>query len=90
VFSTAERIEEAVASWGFWAPVGFILVQIVQVIIFVIPGEIPQIAGGYLFGLFAGSLYSVVGILVGSRVIMTHGCEFECWPVGGTRFQNSA
>ena len=37
-----------------------------QVVIFVIPGEIPQIAGGYLFGIAAGSFYSITGILLGS------------------------
>ena len=66
LFSTPERIQTAVESWGVLAPVGFMLVQFVQVVVFIIPGEIPQIAGGYLFGLPAGILYSTVGILVGS------------------------
>ena len=66
VFSTPERIEAAVDSWGYLAPLAFILVQFIQVVIFVIPGEIPQIAGGYLFGVAGGTLYSIVGILIGS------------------------
>jgi uncharacterized membrane protein YdjX (TVP38/TMEM64 family) len=66
VFSTPERIQEAVDSWGYLAPLAFILVQFIQVVIFIIPGEIPQIAGGYLFGVTGGALYSVAGILVGS------------------------
>ena len=66
VFSSPERIEAAVDSWGYLAPLAFILVQIIQVVVFVIPGEIPQIAGGYLFGVAGGAAYSVIGILIGS------------------------
>lgn len=66
IFASPERIEAAVVSWGAWGPLLFIVLQFVQVVIFVIPGEIPQIAGGYLFGLFPGSAYSIVGILIGS------------------------
>ena len=66
IFSSPERIEAAVRSWGVWAPLAFMLVQFVQVVIFVIPGEIPQIAGGYLFGMFKGAIYSIGGILLGS------------------------
>ncbi len=68
VFSSPERIQSAVDGWGSWAPLAFILIQVVQVIVFVIPGEIPQIAGGYLFGVVPGSFYSIVGILIGSSV----------------------
>ena len=61
IFSTPERIEKAVIAWGVWAPFAFIILQFVQVVIFIIPGEIPQIAGGYLFGLGPGTLYSILG-----------------------------
>ena len=66
IFSTPERIEKAVIAWGVWAPFAFIILQFVQVVIFIIPGEIPQIAGGYLFGLGPGTLYSILGIVLGS------------------------
>ena len=66
IFSTPERIESAVEQWGYLAPLAFVGVQLIQVIVFVIPGEIPQIAGGYLFGIVGGALYSVIGIVLGS------------------------
>jgi uncharacterized membrane protein YdjX (TVP38/TMEM64 family) len=66
LFSSAERLREWVAGWGIGAPIVFIALQAVQVIVFVIPGEVPQIAGGYLFGVWQGSLLSVAGILIGS------------------------
>ena len=61
---------EAIRTWiegrGFWGPLAFIAMQIVQVVIFVIPGEVVQIAGGYAFGLWFGTLFSIVGIALGS------------------------
>ncbi len=40
--------------------------QFLQVAIFLIPGEITQVASGYVFGLWLGFAYSVVGIMLGS------------------------
>ncbi len=66
LFTSPQQLREWVAAWGIWAPAIFIALQALQVIVFVIPGEVPQIAGGYLFGAWQGSLLSVVGILIGS------------------------
>jgi uncharacterized membrane protein YdjX (TVP38/TMEM64 family) len=44
----------------------FVGLQIVQVVVFFIPGEVVQIAGGFAFGLWWGTLWSVLGILAGS------------------------
>lgn len=68
IFASTEALRAWIASLGFIAPLGFIALQCIQVIIFVIPGEVPQIAGGYLFGLWWGSLLSVSGIIIGSAV----------------------
>jgi uncharacterized membrane protein YdjX (TVP38/TMEM64 family) len=68
LFSSTEGLREWVASTGVLAPLAFVGVQALQVVVFVIPGEIPQIAGGYLFGPWLGTLLSVCGILAGSAV----------------------
>ena len=68
LFTSAERLHAWVQGWGPWAPIVFICIQAVQVIVFVIPGEVPQIAGGYLFGAWEGTILSVTGILIGSAV----------------------
>ncbi len=61
---------DALRSWilnfGLWGPAVFVALQVVQVVVFVIPGEVIQIAGGYVFGFWLGSLYSILGILAGS------------------------
>lgn len=68
LFSSAERFRDWVQSMGAVAPLAFIATQCLQVVIFVVPGEVPQIAAGYLFGFWVGSLLSVTGILLGSTV----------------------
>ena len=66
VFASPAHLREWVGGWGYTAPLVFIALQFVQVVLFVIPGEVAQAAGGYIFGMWAGILYSVVGILLGS------------------------
>ncbi|MDK2814688.1 MAG: hypothetical protein PWP18_601 [Thermoanaerobacter sp.] len=55
-------------SFDKFSVIVFIGVQILQVVIFAIPGEIVQIAGGYIFGTLLGTFYSVIGITIGSLI----------------------
>jgi uncharacterized membrane protein YdjX (TVP38/TMEM64 family) len=68
LFSSTGGLRDWVASTGALAPLVFVAVQALQVIVFIIPGEVPQIAGGYLFGPWLGTLLSLCGILIGSTV----------------------
>ncbi|MGQ9734601.1 MAG: TVP38/TMEM64 family protein [Candidatus Bipolaricaulia bacterium] len=60
------RLREALTGLGPWGPLGFIGLQVFQIIIFIIPGELVQIAGGYIFGPWLGLVYSLIGISLGS------------------------
>lgn len=60
------RLREAVNSFGLLGPLVFIGLQFLQVVIFVIPGEVVQIAGGYIYGPWLGLVYSLLGIGLGS------------------------
>ena len=66
--SDPERLRDWVREFGIGAPLMFLAVQVVQVVVFVIPGEIPQIAGGYLFGIGGGLLLTSIGIIIGSVI----------------------
>lgn len=68
IFRNKEVMKKWLSSQGIAAPLLFIGLQILQVIIFIIPGEIPQVAGGYLFGTWYGVLYSILGIAIGSGI----------------------
>jgi uncharacterized membrane protein YdjX (TVP38/TMEM64 family) len=66
LFTSSERLRTWIAAAGLKAPLLFVGVQALQVVVFFIPGEIPQIAGGYLFGIWQGALLSLAGITLGA------------------------
>lgn len=68
---TALRTE--LARWGAWAPVVFIALQALQVLIAPIPGEITGFLGGFVFGQGAGFLYSMLGLSLGSFLAFAVG-----------------
>jgi uncharacterized membrane protein YdjX (TVP38/TMEM64 family) len=59
-------LKQTLRRWGVLAPVIFIVLQALQVIIAPIPGEITGILGGYLFGEWLGLVYSTLGLTLGS------------------------
>ncbi len=66
--SQKEEFERWIKSFGSWGYLVFILIQILQVVVFVIPGEVVYFVGGYLYGTFLSSVLSIVGITVGSLI----------------------
>lgn len=66
LFNSPQSLREWIRATGVTAPLVFVAVQAFQVIVFFIPGEIPQVAGGYLFGLWRGTLLSLAGITAGA------------------------
>lgn len=69
LMSHPERFKEFIDAYGPASALLYILIQAAHVIIVVIPGEIVQIAGGYAFGTFFGTLYSLIGIIVGTLIV---------------------
>jgi len=67
--SDPHKFREYVLSFGSWSAVVFMLFQVLQVVIAVIPGEPVQIAGGYIFGTVLGTVYSTIGITVGYIIV---------------------
>ena len=62
-------LKEVIRSYGNFSVLVFILMQVIQVVIFFIPGEFIQIAGGYIFGTFLGGVISLMGITLGSIMV---------------------
>ena len=65
-FSNKERVNNFVTSFGSYAPLVFIGLQILQVLLAPIPGEFTGFVGGYVFGNVPGLIYSTVGLSLGS------------------------
>ncbi len=68
ILNSPDTFREYLNSFGNTSTLVFIGMQILQVIIAAIPGEVIQLAGGYIYGTFYGTLISCVGILIGSIV----------------------
>ncbi|KUK08653.1 MAG: hypothetical protein XD49_1296 [Caldanaerobacter subterraneus] len=66
--SNPEKFRNWINSFGSLGVLIFISIQVFQVVVFVIPGEVVQVAGGYLYGTILGTLYSVIGITLGSLI----------------------
>ncbi len=64
--SDYNRLVEILRQEGVWGPLTCIGVQILQVIVFLVPGEVTQVAAGYVFGAWKGFIYSWIGIMLGS------------------------
>lgn len=64
--SDRQQLISELRTAGPQGPLLCIFVQFVQVVIFVIPGEITQFAAGYVFGTWKGFLFSIIGIVLGS------------------------
>ena len=84
--NSIEGLRNYVASFGSSAVIIYILIQFLQVVILPIPGFVTMLAGVYLFGPFSASIYSLIGILLGSLVgfftgrILGH--KFVCYLFG--------
>lgn len=63
---TVGRIETFVAGFGSFAPLAYILLLALAIIVSQIPNIPLAIAAGMLFGTFRGGLYSLIGGMIGA------------------------
>jgi uncharacterized membrane protein YdjX (TVP38/TMEM64 family) len=73
LYRDTQFLKDTVASWGWLAPVVFIVIQALQVIISPVPGEVTGPVGGALFGVTWGLIYSTIGLTVGTWVCFALG-----------------
>jgi len=77
LFQDRPHLKKVLKSFGPYSPLVFILLQILQVVIAPIPGEATELLGGYLFGVWAGMLYSMIGLILGSFLAFSMARIFE-------------
>jgi len=77
LFQDPCKLKGVLTSFGGYSPLLFIFLQILQVIVAPIPGEAIEFLGGYLFGLKAGLLYSMIGVVLGSWLAFSLARIFE-------------
>lgn len=61
---------------GIWGNFIMIGISAFQIIVAVIPGEPIEIASGYAFGWFWGSVYCLIGTLIGQMVVFLFAKKF--------------
>lgn len=66
IFVSQDALAAFLGRFGFWAPVLFIAIQAVQVVIPILPGAIGCLGGVLIFGPVWGFVYNYVGISIGS------------------------
>lgn len=64
-----ESLRVLLNSYGWKGVLVFMGIQMLQVVVAAIPGEFVQLAGGYLYGTWLGTLYSLIGIVLGSVTV---------------------
>lgn len=62
------QLRSFVDGFGIWAPVVLIVLQAAQVVLAPIPGQVLAVVAGYLFGVWWGTLYNMIGITIGSTI----------------------
>ncbi len=68
IMGEPEILRLKLLSYGNWSRLVFMGLQVLQVVAAPLPGELVQVAGGYVFGFWAGTLYSLAGIFIGSLI----------------------
>jgi uncharacterized membrane protein YdjX (TVP38/TMEM64 family) len=77
IVSDREQIKAFLKAAGPLAPLLFISIQALQVVLAPIPGEATGFLGGYLFGIPLGLAYSAVGLTLGSLAAFVLGRWLE-------------
>lgn len=65
-----ERLRQLVEQAGVFGPLVFITVQFLQILIAPIPGQVVGVASGALFGIWLGTLYSLIGSVLGMFAVI--------------------
>lgn len=68
LLTSRDQLVAAVNSWGPFAPLLYILLQVLQTVVAPIPGQIVGSIGGFLFGPW-GILWTSIGTLIGCWIV---------------------
>ncbi len=86
VFGDEKRLQEYLQKAGIWMPILYVLLQFLQVVLLPIPSLVSTLAGIALFGPFQTTVYSFVGIMLGSLLAFYIGRRWGqktvAWAIG--------
>ncbi|MDR2832197.1 MAG: VTT domain-containing protein [Streptococcaceae bacterium] len=76
VFTDPTRLSRLVGNNIYLAPIIFIFIQIIQVVVPIIPGGITNAAGVMIFGPIYGLIYNYIGNVIGSVILFLLGRKY--------------
>lgn len=81
LFSTEGRaaLVEGIQNQGIWGMMFFVLIQVIQIVVFIIPGEAVEVLAGMIYGTWWGYIVCQIGITLGTMVIfyMVKGLGYD-------------
>lgn len=69
ILSNREMFQEWIGEFGALAPIITILFIILEVVIAPIPGLVPSISAGFIFGTISGAIYTFIGNIIGTLLL---------------------
>jgi uncharacterized membrane protein YdjX (TVP38/TMEM64 family) len=66
--SDQEQVRARIEGLGAWGPIAIVVLQVIQAILAPVPGQAIQAVSGYLYGPWLGTLYSMIGLAIGSFI----------------------
>lgn len=69
ILTSQEKMEAFIKPFGYGGILIFIFIQITQTIIPIIPGALTSIAGMAMYGIFWGTLWNYIGIVIGCAIL---------------------
>jgi len=64
-----QYIRDYLAGYGNYGFLVYILIQVIQVIIVIIPGDLVMICAGFVYGIPLGFVLSYIGLMLGSMIV---------------------
>ncbi len=68
IFSSPGKLRQLVHSWGVLAPLGTILLQLLQIVLAPLPGNLLTFAAGYALGFWPTIVWLMIGVLGGATL----------------------
>lgn len=66
LFRHRDQLRKTILDAGIWAPLAMIGFQILQILVAPLPGNVVSFVSGFIFGIFKGTIFSMIGVVIGS------------------------
>ena len=69
ILQSKETLSEFILRAGIYGPPLFIVLQILQTVVPIIPGALTSVAGVFIYGHIIGTIYNYIGIVIGCAIL---------------------